>query len=92
MTIITELMVSAIQHRIEVLRRVRLELVDSRHDNHRKVLAALGIIDIAIGEAKLAIDELAPPPAVDVDVEVESEDGGYEDRDPLQNAVKGDLT
>ena len=66
-------------------------LNDDTRDSDRKVLAARGQIsmelDIVDAQQK-AVAELEARHQAERDA---SEDGGYEDRDPLQNAVKGDL-
>ncbi len=80
------LMRAGILQRIVTLRTIRIALTDPRLDAHRKILKALDAIDASLG---VATDELGNYPE-DEDP-VTNEDGGYEDRDPLQNAVKGDL-
>jgi len=79
------LMRAGILQRIVALNLVRLALMDSREDLHRRLLRALAITDEKLAEATA---ELGRYPE---DEPACSEDGGYEDRDPLVNAVKGDL-
>jgi len=66
-------------------------LNDDTRDSDRKVLACRGQLvrefDILDAQCK-AVEELEARRLAELDA---SEDGGYEDRDPLQNAVKGDL-
>ncbi len=85
---LTPLLQASVVHRKAILKRIRMELTDPRYDNARKVLMTMAILDRSMAEADAELARLSDePPAV----EVENEDGGYEDRDPLQNAVKGDL-
>lgn len=64
---------------------------DDDRDSIRKVLAVRDQLvrefDILDAQCK-AVEVLQARRQAELDA---SEDGGYEDRDPLQNAVKGDL-
>ncbi len=92
---LTPLLMASVAHRKSLLLRIRMELVNPSLDSQRKVLMALAVIDRMIGESDVELARLGDsPPAVEVEVEVENEDGGYVDRDPPMTAeqnVKGDL-
>ena len=80
------LMRAGILQRIVALRTIKIALLDPRDGLRCRLLRATAVVDAAIDRAS---EELARYP--DPEGDTRDEDGGYEDRDPLQNAVKGDL-